>query len=162
MLKIIPGFEPYAADDLGNIWNTNLGIKMALFPTSAGYLGLNLRVTNKKRRFGLVHRLVASAFYGFHEDLHVRHLDNDKLNNKPDNLQWGTRKENMADKKENGTWPNGERNGNHKLKERDVLQIKQLLEDGYTQADVARKFGVQAPAIYKIVHGLHWAEVYNG
>ena len=46
-----------------------------------------------------VHRLIASAFHGNKEGHPlVRHLDDVKTNNRPENLKWGTYKENCNDK----------------------------------------------------------------
>lgn len=44
-----------------------------------------------------VHRLVCEAFHGPAEDSShvVIHLDEDATNNRPENLKWGTMKENM-------------------------------------------------------------------
>ena len=51
----------------------------------------------------MVHRLVARAFYGPRpDDLEIRHLDDDKLNNWVVNLIYGTRRENKLDAVRNG------------------------------------------------------------
>lgn len=44
-----------------------------------------------------VHRLVCEAFHGVSSALFpvVLHLDENALNNRPDNLRWGTQKENL-------------------------------------------------------------------
>ena len=57
------------------------------------YMGL------QNRRFGnmKIHRLVCEAFHGpapFPKAV-VIHLDEDATNNKPENLKWGTQKENL-------------------------------------------------------------------
>jgi len=57
-----------------------------------GYL--YVRLNGRMRR---VHRLVAAAFYGPNEML-VRHLDGNPLNNNVDNLSYGTPLENSADR----------------------------------------------------------------
>lgn len=56
----------------------------------------------------LVHRLVCLAFYGepptpLHE---VRHLNGNSLDNRVENVCWGTRSENMLDKVRHGTHNN--------------------------------------------------------
>lgn len=43
----------------------------------------------------LVARLVASAFYGSHDDLTVNHIDGNSLNNEASNLEWVTMNENI-------------------------------------------------------------------
>lgn len=52
-----------------------------------------------------VHRLVCAAFHGPKPDwAHcVRHLNGVPTDNRPDNLTWGTRSENMQDKARHGT-----------------------------------------------------------
>jgi HNH endonuclease. len=55
-----------------------------------------IRVDKLKRTFK-VYRLVCEAFHGDPptEDHIVLHLDEDPSNNRPENLRWGTRKENQ-------------------------------------------------------------------
>lgn len=57
---------------------------------------MTLRVTRLKRTFKIA-RLVCEAFHGRQpSDLHiVMHLDENPSNNRPENLKWGTRKENQ-------------------------------------------------------------------
>lgn len=42
-----------------------------------------------------VHRIVATAFHGAHADKFVDHIDTNRQNNRPDNLRWVTRLENI-------------------------------------------------------------------
>lgn len=71
-----------------------------------------IRTGYRRVRFGaagrggyeMVHRLVCEAFHGSppsstHQAIH---WDDDKLNNEPGNLRWGTAKENCADRYRNG------------------------------------------------------------
>lgn len=55
-----------------------------------------LRVRRLNKTFK-VHQLVCEAFHGQKpfEDAIVLHLDEDPSNNRPENLKWGTRKENQ-------------------------------------------------------------------
>jgi hypothetical protein len=60
-----------------------------------GYLEAYLCESGKLRTF-LVHRLVASAFIDKIEGKHeVNHIDGNKANNRADNLEWCTPKENI-------------------------------------------------------------------
>ena len=56
------------------------------------YMGTIYRGKNMK-----VHRLVCAAFHGPapFENAVVIHIDEDGTNNKPENLKWGTQKENL-------------------------------------------------------------------
>jgi hypothetical protein len=58
----------------------------------------------------MVHQVICHAFHGpqptpAHE---VRHIDGDSANNLPDNLCWGTRKQNAADREAHGRTSRGE------------------------------------------------------
>lgn len=57
------------------------------------YMGLY----NKKFGNMKIHRLVCEAFYGLapFKRAVVIHIDEDATNNKPENLRWGTQKENL-------------------------------------------------------------------
>lgn len=71
-------------------------------PNRDGYLRVRLWEDNKPR-YGFVHALVAAAFIGPRPaGLDVRHLDDDKSNNRVENLAYGTRKQNIADMEANG------------------------------------------------------------
>ena len=62
--------------------------------TTSGYLMVVLCKSNK-RKFALIHRLVAQAFIPNPDNLpEVNHIDEDKTNNKVDNLEWCTSKYN--------------------------------------------------------------------
>lgn len=72
------------------------------------YLGT---ASGSKRKSG--HRLVCEAFHGPAPEGKplVRHLDGDPLNNRPENLRWGTHSENERDKNRHGR--NTQRNKTH-------------------------------------------------
>ena len=58
--------------------------------------------------------------------------------------------------------PQGEQNGNAKLKESEVLRILQLYATGkWRQVDLARKFDVTQTAISGIIRGGTWFDVYK-
>ncbi len=64
-------------------------------PNANGYLRINLKIPNK-RKYVFVHRLVAVAFVPNPSNKPcVNHVDSNFLNNRADNLEWVTQKENM-------------------------------------------------------------------
>lgn len=84
--------------------------EMAATPNSHGYPSVRLTIDGKRRR-SPVHRLVAQTFLGprpssAHE---VRHLDGDRTNNAVENLAWGTRQQNAADRERHGRTSRGQR-----------------------------------------------------
>lgn len=71
------------------------GHLMAVHVTNAGYASVNLCRNNQYTSYD-VHRLVAVAFLGADDlsGLEVNHIDENKLNNHAENLEWVTRKQN--------------------------------------------------------------------
>lgn len=87
-----------------------------------------------------VHRLVAEAFYGWREPKwQVNHKDCDKLNNRLDNLEWTTPKENSTHAKNHGRL--SKRSDN--LTTREILAIRKLAFDhNMTYQDIADVFDI--------------------
>lgn len=95
----IKGYEGlYEVSSLGRVKSLNFGrtsVPKLLRQTLRGeYLSVTL-YRDKSHSKESVHRLVASAFHLNEDNLpQVNHLDEDKLNNRADNLEWATAKEN--------------------------------------------------------------------
>ena len=63
---------------------------------NSGYHRVTAQYENGVRRDVLAHRLVAEAFIPNPKNKkEVNHIDGNKLNNNPSNLEWCTHKENM-------------------------------------------------------------------
>ena len=61
-----------------------------------GYLAVNITNAEKKRISAFVHRLVAKAFVpGYFDGADVNHKDENKRNNRADNLEWCDRQYNI-------------------------------------------------------------------
>lgn len=74
-----------------------MGIMKPQSNGKAGYWQVRIRF-NGKHTSKTVHYLVALAFLGPRpEGLDIAHYDGDKSNNRPDNLRYTTRADNMAD-----------------------------------------------------------------
>lgn len=159
-MKQIPGFgEHYAGED-GLVYRFKKnGFKQIAVGKSkkSPYLNVTLSIKGKNVRRN-IHKLVLLAYKGPRPNgLEARHLDGDVNNNKPNNLCWGTRAENVNDKKIHGTIPKGERNGRAILTIGQVNEIKEL--KGKVPAIVlAKKFNVAATTISAIHVGRSWAK----
>lgn len=71
-------------------------------------------------------------------------------------LSWKTRVGNEADRLLHGTSNRGERHGNAKLTNGEVLVIKRLLAGPMLQREIAAKFGVHIMTINNIKHERSW------
>lgn len=107
------------------------------------------------------HRVVCELAYGRPEDdsLNALHsCGNGHLGCVTKrHLRWGTQLDNVADSIAHGTFARGEDSGNAKLIEVDVQMNRFLADKGFPQTRIAKKFGVSAGQIGKIVHRLKWA-----
>lgn len=83
------------------VWNgkgtySKKGRILKQYETAGGYLVVNIQIDGKQTR-KLVHRLVAQTFIDNQNNLpQVNHLDCDRTNNNVENLEFCTRKENIA------------------------------------------------------------------
>jgi hypothetical protein len=110
-----------------------------------------VRVTHK------AHRLVAAAFLGPEpEGEEVRHLNGDGMQNNLDNLRYGTKKDNAADKLEHGRSNRGERSAHAKITEADVLEIRRMTIARVPHSEIAKQFGIRQPQVSRIASGKRW------
>lgn len=111
MIVQIEGFERYYIDDEGNVYvKQKKGLKkMKLEHHTTGYLYIGLYDSNGKRHHKRVHRLVAEAFV-YNDDIEnktiVMHLNDNKSDNRAENLKWGTISENTQAAVEHGLMKN--------------------------------------------------------
>ena len=95
--KKIPGFpSSYEVSDQGNIRKEGFDNEYTLMKLSHSDGYVTVSIEGKQFR---VHRLVALAFLPNPENKpYVKHLDDDRFNNKVSNLEWSTPSENMQHK----------------------------------------------------------------
>ena len=93
--KAIKDFDGYFVSDFGRIWSNNQKPRFLNFSVdNCGYSHVKL-YKDKKVHSRLVHRLVAEHFVENPNDyMEVNHIDENKNNNRYDNLEWCTRKYN--------------------------------------------------------------------
>lgn len=111
------------------------------------------------------HRYMYEKTYGeIPKGMNVLHkCDNPKCV-KPEHLFLGTQKDNVSDmmRKGRGGYRSfkGEEHVNSKLKDVDIIKIKDLWNSGlFLQREIAEQMGVSQQVISKIVNGVTWKHV---
>lgn len=161
------GYEGvYEVSDHGNVRRvvggkgSTAGRVLTAKRSTNGYRHVDLSMRDRKVRH-LIHRLVAFAFIGAPPTpAHcVNHIDGDKANNRPSNIEWVSQSENVRHGYRIGLNPGpivkGAKNPRAKLTDEQVKEIRALR--GIEGARViARRFGVSRSAIQFIHQGKHW------
>ena len=98
MWKDIPNYEGiYKINEIGEVLSLKKGKKLTNTIDSTGYYCVGL--TNKKTKIFRVHKLMAITFLNHVPDGHklvIDHIDNNKLNNKIENIQIVTQRKNTT------------------------------------------------------------------
>ena len=94
--RSIKGFPDYEVSNFGRVrsFKRNGELIRTLARQKSGYMEVNLSANGKVKK-QLVHRLVAEAFVpNIHGKPCVNHINCDRSDNRPENLEWVTHKEN--------------------------------------------------------------------
>ena len=159
--KAIPDFPNYEISDHGRVRSYLIkngkgkgrsGLPQTMLKPgidNAGYLYVNLRKDNKSYTRN-VHVLVLKTFIGpCPPGMTACHNRGNKLMNHLDNLRWDTRRNNMLDKVEHGTYLS-------KLTESEVIHIRTNLKYLYTLSELGRMFSVKPSTISCIINKTTW------
>lgn len=132
------------------------GIEIKPQVVSNGYLRISLR-RNKIAVFKTIHKLVAETFIPNPDNKpQVNHIDGDKANNRVENLEWCTYRENINHAILHNLSSCGERNGMAKLNINDVLYIYESLVLGVPIYILADKYSVCSSTIMGIKTASQW------
>lgn len=179
--KDIPGYEGYyQVSDRGRVRSLDRiiprsdGGKSRFMPgkvlrhwlSRKGYVNISLC------KFGItkyyqVHSIVAKIFLGpYPKGFEVNHINGKKADNRAKNLEYVTRKGNIRHAMEilGVTMAHcGEANGNSKLTDKEVSEIKRLAELPKEirpyHKDIAKRFGVCRTTVQSILYGRGWIHV---
>ncbi len=101
----------------------------------------------------LVHRLVATAFYGVCPDgKECCHDDGNRQNNRLENLKWGTHIENMKDRIKHGTLQYGINNPACKYSEEKINEVRKLFDETKSYETVYKCLGISKTHVWNIIN----------
>lgn len=143
------GFERFTIDDYiitkeGEVINNKWHRKVKPQPNGMGYLRVSI---GGKLMF--VHRLVAEKYIPNPENKpQVNHIDGNPKNNRVENLEWVTQKENMAHAVKTGLQPIGEKHPNSKLNWEKVRFIREHPE--ISRDEISKMFNIAPSSVSSI------------
>ena len=97
----VKGYEGYEVSNTGKIKSLKTNRLLTPQKNNCGYLYILLTDSNKKVKINLIHRLVFDSFIGIDDGLEINHLDEDKENNRLDNLELITHEDNLKKYRDN-------------------------------------------------------------
>jgi hypothetical protein len=147
----VVGVPGYLVSDLGRVMRADTA-RILKGGSARGYLKVCLSTGGETvQRY--IHRLVLEAFAGpCPSGMEARHLDGDQTRNHADNLLWGDRVQQAADRRIHGTQ-------SRKLNEEQVLAIRAGSAAGRSVRSLATEYGVSHGAAHAIVTRRAWRHV---
>lgn len=147
---------------INNISNGRPKIKIVnTYISCGGYIRVDLRTINKDKTYR-VHRLVAESFIPNSENKpQVNHINGIKNYNRVENLEWCSAHDNMLHAYKIGLIKPllGENKCNAKLKERDIIEIRNLYKNNISIKSLSEQFNVNTKTIFSIVNFKRWKHV---
>jgi hypothetical protein len=125
--------------------------------SKSGYYVVSCLRDDKRPKM-FVHRLIARAFVpGYSPELSVNHINGNKLDNRPENLEWLTIADNTRHQWNIGLVDLcGEKQPTHKLTQKQVIHIRKALRLGVSANSLAIIAGVNPTTVYLIQYGKRW------
>lgn len=152
--KAVPGSKGYSVSTHGRIRHDASGKLLNPTVNNIGYMYVGGHAAGTKNSVG-VHRVVAMAFVPNPEGKpDVNHKNSIKTDNRAENLEWLTHKENIMHAVKAGRWRGGSK------KHLTTDQVKTIREEwkagGATLTGLGRKYGLTPSSVRSIVHRLSW------
>lgn len=170
--KLIPNFSKYEVSTTGEVRRAVDGYKcrnilvpkgmiLKPFTKKTGYVSYRLIDDSGKQKDVSAHRLVAETYLAsqIKKGFIVAHLDGCKANNDVNNLKWVSNSENQLHRRAH------EKDTEYavaKLSKAQVQEARELYYQGYSQAELSRKYVVSHGVINKMINQVTYnKEVYN-
>ena len=167
MIRNVIGYEgKYVVDDSGNVFSVRANKYLVPVKMESGYLYAHLCDGKNGTKLKRIHRIVAEAFIenpcGY---VQINHKNGNKEDNRVENLEWCSRKQNMQHAIKHGLFKtSGADNPSAKLSWEQVNIIREeyvYKDKQYGAKALAKKYGVTDVMIGKIVHGECWKEGFD-
>lgn len=161
ILRPVVGWDGlYSVCPAGHVRSHHSRIWLRSAIASHGYA--NVVLFGRGRKQGkLIHRAVYESHVGpIPPRMDINHINGVKTDNRVENLEVLTRKENMAHAVRIGIYSSkGEAHGSAKLTDADVLDIVARRASGERVKDIAALYGMHHCSVGAILHGRLWAHV---
>lgn len=165
----VPGAKRYEVSDRGRLRSlvtldaATGGPYVMAWCLSDGYACTRIGFDDGQRRTVFAHRLVAAAFLGpkptpEHQALHRNDVRTD---NTVENLRWGTRLDNAADAKRNGSHLpiDPEKCNPGKLGAATVRAIRNRVNDSESVSSIAKDLGLSYAIVYSVASGQSYRHI---
>jgi hypothetical protein len=156
--KALDGFD-YEISSNGRVRHFKNGLKK-LSVHRNGYSSVSLWKNGKEKR-ELIHRLVAKKFLGNIDGMEINHKDFNKLNNRVENLEIVTKKQNTIHAKHGKRFTgnrnvSGSKNPASKIDEEQVRKIRAMKDSGARYKEIIEQFGIKKSQLWNIISGKSW------
>lgn len=149
----------YEVSSFGEVRKSN-GEAVGQWLNSQGYSIVRL---SNPRAMARVHRLVAGAFLGNADSKpNVNHIDNDRSNNKVENLEWCTQAENLAHMSRQGRRASpalNKRPAHSILSDQQVRDLRAGRRAGKSLSQLGLEFGVSKRTAQRCAAGEYYRDV---
>jgi hypothetical protein len=147
-VKPVPDFDDLTISTDGQVWRNGRLKKQCI--ANSGYWIIGYSTFNKTKSI-TVHTLLLKTFVGPRPEAHeALHINGNRLDNRLENLRWGTRKENVADAIRHGTATIGTKNKQAKFDEQRLKECWHLKQIGMQAKEIAKHFNVCVTTIHRI------------
>ena len=154
-MRQIPKFENYSITKDGRVWSNRYNRWLKPCRNHKGYLRIVL-CNNKKHYTKATHRLVLETYVGpCPKGMECRHLNGNPVDNRLENLCWGTKSENTMDAIQHGTHnclPTGKLHIEKLSNTEKDMVVQSYNYGGYTLQELADTYCVTRQTIKRIVN----------